>query len=254
MTASATTPSRISSSSLAFIMLSQAAIASKRRLESIMVPSESFVFMMMRSISSPILSSDFGSAVGSLLYSSMGTKPAYFLPISTCISLGAIPTTTPRTFWSELIDLRFSSKAASKLISSGLVCSFKISDMVDSTSFIIPAGVEAPAVTPTERKREKSYFASSRAVSTRKVGQFFSHTALSLAVLELERPPTTIIASERSDSSNASFCLSLVALHIVSKKKPFVHSFFKFFEVFSHSFTEKVVCATTYTSPFSISG
>ena len=51
--------------------------------------------------------------------------------------------------------------------SSSLDCSLRISDMLQSTSFIMHAGVDAPAVTPTTSLAEKSIFLTSAARSTR---------------------------------------------------------------------------------------
>ena len=133
--------------------------------------------MIMSLISSPIFSSFIGSAVGSALYSSAGTYPVCFLPISTWISLGEIPVTTPTTFCSVLILLRDSSSASIKSRSSAEVFAtssafsigfvFTFSDIVESTSFMIAAGVDAPAVTPTFRHPWKLIFFSSSAVSIR---------------------------------------------------------------------------------------
>jgi hypothetical protein len=64
-------------------------------------------------------------------------------------------------------------------------------------------------------------------------------------VLELWRPPMTIMASDAAESACASVCLSRVALHIVSKTTAFVHSKFMIFTQFRHSLMLKVVWATT---------
>ena len=60
-------------------------------------------------------------------------------------------------------------------------------------------------------------------------------------VLELCRPPTTIMASADLERRWASSCLITVALHIVSNISRFVHTFFAEIIVLSHSFLLKVV-------------
>ena len=116
--------------------------------------------------------------------------------------------------------------------------------MVLITSFIIPAGVDAPATTPTEPQSDKSSPDNSAAVSIRYVLPHFSlHTSNSFAVFELCLPPMTIIASLTPDSSRASCWRIEVALHIVSKISAFVHTFFKIFLHFAKISSLKVVCA-----------
>ncbi len=109
------------------------------------------------------------------------------------------------------------------------------------------AGVEAPAVTPTQPNRLRPGSGSSSAVSMKQVGQFFLHTSKSLAELELCFPPITTIASQRCDRSAASDWRIAVALHIVSKISAFVYTLLMFSKQFCHSETRKVVCATTQT-------
>ena len=124
------------------------------------------------------------------------------------------------------------------------------SDMVFSTSLIITEGVDAPAVTPTTLKPEKSLSASSAAVSIKKVGAFCEHTSFNLQVLEEWRPPITTIASHSLESAYASCCLSEVALHIVANISQFVHTFLRIFSHFFHSSRLNVVCDTQITSFF----
>jgi len=85
-----------------------------------------------------------------------------------------------------------SSKDGSKFVSPDFT-----SLIVSSTSFIILAGVEAPAVTPIDSATETLFKSSSAAVSMRTV---FSHCLLhiskSFPVLELCLSPITTIKSD----------------------------------------------------------
>ena len=203
-------------------------MASTRRLDSMMVPSWSLVFMINRSISSPIFTRSSGFALGSLDSSFAGMKPACFRPTSTYTSVGEIPTTTPCTFSSVLKFLRDSSSISSKF------CSLLFtSAMVASTSFIMLAGVDAPAVMPTLSPAENT--GSSSALSMRYVSQYSAQISRSFAVFELSLPPTTTIRSQRWARFFASFCRFAVALHIVAKTAAFVHSFFRVSKQFCHS-------------------
>ena len=83
LTTSITLPSSTSLFSRAWEISSQPFMASTRRLESMMVPSWSLVFMMSRSISSPIFTKSSGLALGSLESSLAGMKPACLRPTST---------------------------------------------------------------------------------------------------------------------------------------------------------------------------
>ena len=181
-----TLPSRISLFSRASPISSQPFMASTRRLESMMVPSWSLVFIMSRSISSPIFTTSSGFTLGSLESSAAGMKPACLRPTSTYTSVGEMPTTTPCTFSSVLKFLRDSSSISSKFISLLFT-----SAMVTSTSFIMLAGVEAPAVMPMREPAGKA--GSSSALSTRYVSQCSPQISRSFAVLELSLPPTTTI-------------------------------------------------------------
>jgi len=122
--------------------------------------------------------------------------------------------------------------------------SSKMSDMVSSTSFIVPGGVDAPAVTPIARQREKSIALNSSAVSIRCVSQCVSQTALSFAVFELSRPPMTIIMSHSAERASAWACLSPVALHIVSNTTAFVQLLLMICLHASQTAVPNVVCAT----------
>ena len=143
---STTVPSRISPVSTAFITFSKPAIASSRFLESITVPSTSLTRTTRSSSSSPTLTRSSTLAFGSSVSSASGTYPACLVPMSTEISLGARPVTTAVTFSLLYIVLKDCSSISSKESSSW---SFRISLIVLCPSLIIPAGVEAPAVTPT---------------------------------------------------------------------------------------------------------
>ena len=88
----------------------------------------------------------------------------------------------------------------------------------------------------------------------RKVFELSAHTSFNLQVLELCLPPMTIIASQILESSDASDCLSAVALHIVSNILQFVHTFSIIFSHFFHSFLLKVVCDTQIELFLSIIG
>ena len=166
----------------------------------------------------------------------------YLRPISTCTSVGLTATTTPLTLWLEFMLFNDSSSASSNVISSkdfsatvsasvlvsavtssAIVSSFfKISVILFSTSLIITAGVEAPAVTPTKRTDLKSAGFNSSAVSIKTVFVLASQISSSFLVFELCLPPMTTIRSVFSANSSASFCLSVVASHIVSKNFAFV--------------------------------
>ena len=79
-----------------------------------------------------------------------------------------------------------------------------MSVMVTSTSFIMLAGVDAPAVMPILRLPATGSAKSSSAVSMRNVSQDAAHTSRSFAVFELCRPPTTSIRSLCAESALAS--------------------------------------------------
>src|SRR5690606_5258727 len=85
-----------------------------------------------------------------------------------------------------------------------------ISDMVESTSFIISAGVEAPAVIPTVLTPLSIDGSSSSALSINMVGQCSEHTFLSFSVLELSRPPIITIISLFLAILTASLCILAV--------------------------------------------
>ncbi len=113
--------------------------------------------------------------------------------------------------------------------------------------------MDAPAVIPTLIKFFDIFCLclfffslNSEAFSTKTVSGCISrHTSNSLLVFELSRPPMTIITSESFASSAAAFCLSEVALHIVSKKSTLVKCFFKICTTFLNKFSLMVVWATT---------
>ena len=267
-----TTPSRISSDSLAATMSFQPFDASKRRFESLRTPSWSSVFIMIRLISSPTATTSSHLLIGSAERSSNATTPVCFLPgTSTKTSVGVMLRTVPVTTLLVSFPLKDSLSNSSKDASPSadastagftsavsavsavsttssataevVSTSFSLisSDMVLSTSLIITEGVEAPAVTPTTLQSEKSMSFNSSAVSIRYDLQFAELTSLSLQVLDEWRPPIMTIASAEAEISAASLCLSDVALHIVSKILQFVHTFFSIFSHFFHSFFEKVV-------------
>ena len=83
LTTSITLPVRISPLSWASWISSQPFMASTRRLESMMVPSWSLVFIMSSSISSPIFTTSSGLTEGSLESSAAGINPACLRPTST---------------------------------------------------------------------------------------------------------------------------------------------------------------------------
>ena len=82
-TTSTTLPERMVLFSFASIILSKPAAASTRFFDSIIVPSWSFVRIIKRSISSPILTMSSGFAFGSLESSETGINPACLRPTST---------------------------------------------------------------------------------------------------------------------------------------------------------------------------
>ena len=115
---SLTYPVKTSPDSLASTILSQPAIASKRRLESIAVPSWSLIFIMIRFNLSSTLTSSVSLTSGSEEYSAAEMYPVTPLPISTVISVGLTATTMPSTFWSPVKPLSEASNASSSVISS----------------------------------------------------------------------------------------------------------------------------------------
>lgn len=237
---SVTTPVRMAWFSSASTIISQPLSASTRFLESVITPSWSFVRIMSKSRTSPILTRSSVFAFGSFVSSSSFTTPACFLPTSTKTSLGVILSTTPCTLPSVLKLLRFSSSISAKLFSelSTVVspdCVFKTSVILSSTSFIILAGAEAPAVTPIECAFCISRTGRSLLVCASQVlGQRSLQISYNLRVLELFLSPITTIKSDCSDRAFASDCLSDVALHIVSKKVGFVYTFFTVSKHFFH--------------------
>jgi len=81
-----------------------------------------------------------------------------------------------------------------------------------TTSAITSSGVEAPAVTPTRCIPANHSSRTSAADSTCQTRGFtFRHTSASCAVLALNWPPITIIASTSGASSTAVFCIEVVA-------------------------------------------
>ncbi len=151
--------------------------------------------------------------------------------------------TTPFTLSLVFKFLRDSSNIASKDSSVTTDSLDLISSLiVSSTSFIILAGVEAPAVTPMLRVDFTRLVSSSCAVSIKQVFlHLLLHISYSLPVFELWRSPITIIRSETEDNASASSCRSDVALHIVSNISEFVQTFFIVFKHFFHSFLLNVV-------------
>ncbi len=245
LTTEATLPSRISPDSLADTILSQPLKTSTSFFESLITPSLSSVFIITRSRTSPMLTASSGFVIGSDERSSKAITPVCFLPTtSTNTSVGVMLTTVPFTtllFSSSLNDSSsISSKVASpsadaltaavlalsavsavsttsSVMAEVVSTSFSIisSDMVFSTSLIITAGVEAPAVTPTTLYLLRSMSLSSAEVSIRKVSALALHTSLSLQVFDECLPPMTMTASASFEREAASSCLSAVALHIV---------------------------------------
>ena len=78
--------------------------------------------------------------------------------------------------------------------------------------------------------------------------QFRFDISNSFLVFELSFPPITIIMSEFLESSSASFCLSFVALHIVSKTRVLLQVFFTFCTISPKKSLLIVVCATIHMS------
>ena len=110
----------------------------------------------------------------------------------------------------------------------------------------MPAGVEAPAVSPAAEHPAKIPWGSSSALSTWSTrGHSFMQISVRCFVLALFRSPTTTITSTWPAMNAASVCRLCVALHIVSKIFTFVHSFFRIFQEVSKSSRIQVVCATT---------
>ena len=137
-----------------------------------------------------------------------------------------------------LIDCSRSSAKSSSWAVSTLISSL----IMLLTSFIIHAGVDAPAVMPTDRADEKCDTSSPQASSTSTTSlQCCPQIMASRLVLELMESPMTTIASQLCDSSFASFCLFSVASHIVSNISEFVHCFFIIFLQLSHKFCVLVV-------------
>ena len=158
-----------------------------------------------------------------------------------------MPVTVPMTLSPVFKVLMDCSRRASKF-SSCTASTLIISLIVLLTSFIIHAGVDAPAVIPTSVQPAKNAPSSSDALSTRTVFSQASRQILnSLPVLELLVSPTTTMAWLTALSAAASFCRNSVALHIVSKIFKLVNSFFAIWTLFFHEFSVEVVWQTILT-------
>ena len=127
--------------------------------------------------------------------------------------------------------------------------------ILSQTSFIIHAGVDAPAVIPTVSvpRRGDNSRSSTRSISWTD-GQTSRQSSASFLVLELWRSPMTTIAPHWAASWTASSWRFDVAPHIVSKNSAFVHSFFAFFTQSSQIFLVDVVCDTKVIGRFRRSG
>ena len=113
------------------------------------------------------------------------------------------------------------------------------------TSFMMLAGVEAPAVKPTTRHPHSPSQGSSSAFSIWKTReQYKRQISVRCFVLALWGSPTTTIASTLAARRAASDWRVCVALHIVSNIFRFVHCFFRIFKESSHTFRRKVVWET----------
>ena len=117
--------------------------------------------------------------------------------------------------------------------------------ILSQTSFIIHAGVDAPAVIPTVSvpRRGDNSRSSARSISWTD-GQTSRQSSASFLVLELWRSPMTTIAPHWAASWTASSWRFDVAPHIVSKNSAFVHSFFAFFTQESQTLRMAVVWDT----------
>ncbi len=95
---------------------------------------------------------------------------------------------------------------------------FSMSFILATTSLIIQSGVEAPAVIPMTSDGAARTPDSSAADSMKNVlGQNRAASRYSLRLLELSRPPMTIITSAFRAISTHSFCRSRVAGQMVAR-------------------------------------
>ena len=166
-----------------------------------------------------------------------------FTMISSSVTWWIFPSTMspPRGNLSD-----FSMSSIKSAIESSSLLLVMLSLILEITSLIMHAGVDAPAATPILLHKLSSFNGKSCLFSTKNdLRQFFSAMSKSFLELELLRSPIITMASTSPASLRQLVCLSPVAWQMVLLTSVSMPFSLMASMISSKSSLRKVVCATT---------